>query len=1715
MATDINNTNINPNISLNPSPSSNTSSKSNITISNIKAPSKTNTNSNASGTKRKIPNTLIIYLKTRIANYYKINFDPSMLVPKVNSHTVYIDPLVKYTKSAIRDLPNDAPKEILLTQFFLPNQFDSLINRILSGFLSMQSKRTLEEAKSEGVIDNNIELTLDTLFRRNNVFYINNRPYTIVGNSWNKGDWEIDTKPVEKLITPFAPLKGDELESAEKELNDLGAGVRVGNAAAAGKKAENMDTKTTDIPPTNESPKYPETPEEMEAEEQKTQILSATDKKLLDDKLIPDALYILKDGLVKNDPIGYEAADNKMNPASPLTFLFLIDEKQIMQFIEEQKTTSQSGIDVYNNYIRTKTEVINETSVFFDLVMFEFGIKKKEFDTLLDTFNKNIIGLKESQPKIDFNAVKKQTEAVNAKKREYMKSLYDLSKALLNIFDKQQTYFESLVALLEFTKTNYKQIIKYTRSQEPTLAYQCIDLDIQIYSSLTAKNIQNRNMMRRNGQPIPSADPDIILYADAYSKTIADYKKKHSEWFSAAFLSQYVSGQGTRINTDSEIAKYKEDPCLIDVEHSQYTIYMFIIMLYAFINQSDIWRVYYGPISSFISKIQQEAQTKLDATKAKMDSYDEFVKNPRKRAISEDEVLGDIKEKQETKTKAKKSTKLQLTEQEQQYFDLTEAKIESCEYITLYINSLELLCLRKNSLYISDENVNQIYIEISDNSDKYYQHIQECFLKPSTALSASRTTITLPKAIMWATDSINTKPTIEARIRSNDALKTLYISKKNAIKHSIDDLETYCEQIYKLISPVIDANGMKQQCADLLAKDPKLFLKMPQYVPRLQKWIMNELKEYDEQTSNELNIQCKKIGSIYKRQGFKFTTSYQDWIALKIDADLSELDKEHYNDIYSIIKKLNGQSATANASGTASSFNPVLIVFELANPEQSSNDIKKGDYVSDNENKGESKIYKVDSIDTAASTATIIDITEPTIQITGKKISELSKYLSITLDCSKMQSAASPVEAPKFLFFVKTQLDPDTIQGLIPSLDDSPIVKKQAKYELVFNHSKLDNKLVYTVDDIPEDIVMFISQQCAGPDLNQTILKRAQKLEADKKSSKPIVIDQREQLLQLEQYTDEQIDLSEQKDEIEKEVEIADTCLQKISGDYYKKDYEGKTLYQYLVEGDDDDITEFLHSLEDNYNKFLNDDEGKDQEEKDVIEKRKEASTAIEKLEEDLEAKRAEKRKETKKKQKDKLIDEESKLSRQIASKEKERDYYIKLLTYANKTLSGGDKLYATIIEKYKTYFDSATTTADRTKLTQEINKILTNQPKNADKGKIKETLETELDRATFSATIYTFRTEVGKYKEFLEGKMKKIDDEFETIGKQITQLEKELKDDEVNVKESEKEYTIQRVPVIEISKMENKFELDIEEKKVKNMLKKINDVLNKTKSPDLREKYTKYKSEYDAKLTEIANRRTQIEKGKKEIIEQSKKERQKGYVEEEEEPVKVGGGPSDDYYSQGNVNAENQYNPYAQMVVPPYAQQPVPYGLPYGSQPVPYGQPYGSQPVPYGQPYGSQPVPYGQPYNPQAQLMNLNQYSHSNRALELTSKLAYYVSVELELYPGKDVNTIQMAAVKCSSTFERIREAWADMMGYQYRPSTMSESYTYQNLEQKPNEMRPNEMRPNEMRPNEMRPNRNPNTNPNLETEYRQRARGGSVKHRKKGRKGKKRSVSCKIYKQ
>jgi hypothetical protein len=120
--------------------------------------------------------------------------------------------------------------------------------------------------------------------------------------------------------------------------------------------------------------------------------------------------------------------------------------------------------------------------------------------------------------------------------------------------------------------------------------------------------------------------------------------------------------------------------------------------------------------------------------------------------------------------------------------------------------------------------------------------------------------------------------------------------------------------------------------------------------------------------------------------------------------------------------------------------------------------------------------------------------------------------------------------------------------------------------------------------------------------------------------------------------------------------------------------------------------------------------------------------------------------------------------------------------------------------------------------------------------------------------------------------------------------------------------------------------------------------------------------------------------------------------------------------------------------------------GQPNASQPN-MGQPNASQPN-TGQPIISQPI-ISQPNASQYYLIQnpnqriFNQSNDQNKLKDQKSKMSFYINIELDLYPGKNVNALQKSVVKCQSTFEKIREAWAEIFGYQYRPLPMTETYS------------------------------------------------------------------------
>jgi hypothetical protein len=67
----------------------------------------------------------------------------------------------------------------------------------------------------------------------------------------------------------------------------------------------------------------------------------------------------------------------------------------------------------------------------------------------------------------------------------------------------------------------------------------------------------------------------------------------------------------------------------------------------------------------------------------------------------------------------------------------------------------------------------------------------------------------------------------------------------------------------------------------------------------------------------------------------------------------------------------------------------------------------------------------------------------------------------------------------------------------------------------------------------------------------------------------------------------------------------------------------------------------------------------------------------------------------------------------------------------------------------------------------------------------------------------------------------------------------------------------------------------------------------------------------------------------------------------------------------------------------------------------------------------------YSYPYKASKMLKNEKQYD--------TSKLAFDITIMLELYPGTSITNDQLSAMKCDSRWESVRQAWADFVGKPY----------------------------------------------------------------------------------
>lgn len=822
------------------------------------------------------PNTLIIYIKTRIPNYYKITYDPSMTVPKTKSHTVYFDPLVKYYASIVKNPPIGAPPDTKFTQFFEAKEFETMINRTLSDFRYMQTKRTLNDATNEQIIDNNIKITLETLFASNNTFFLKDIPYTIVGYKWKTGHWNVDIKPIDKLINPYLPISGQEITNAQKELDDIPQENRQGVAVAATLAAnEASNNVALGLGVGVETKNIPVKKDETVPLLENTNVVK---------NMVSGLKNLYGKYLQKNTAVNLD--NTKDFVIDPLSLTLLINNTQLQEYFDTKTEASNKALQMYNNYLHTKLLLGQSEKKFSDMVA-EIGVFKQEFNAFL-----NSLPLFSSND----NTFKDKITKVNEFKVTYMTKLFNLYQLLIDIFNTQKAYFASLVFLLEEIKKDYAKI--YTYYKKPEMTIKCIDLDIATLSAFINLDANNNNS---------------VSYFDNI---------KRANNVLGVFQSYENDVANKAIDYDNEFKHIESNPKSLEIQRNQYEVYLLRCILLYHYNQLDIWKNYYDSIVPFINEISAYTSSILIETNDKIinyiitydqktrESFLEFYKIEGIRLFVDKfkrkkwRLVNDLGEKAIKKNKNIIKLTNKDFQMEKQYIDLVKSEIECYDLVMLYTYLLEVQCLRQGKVYTAEENVYQIEYEACTLLKNYFNAIKQGIEKSNKKGITSD--VYIPTSLMWDTSNFDSVNFINSKIQTNYASMTLYSNKISDIHKSFLDITKYCEELHKSLSPMNEKN-MKEQCNILISKT---ITSMPQYKTQSTYWIKKEIKNYDVRNSIDLNYNISEIINNCYNQGIIDNNKpeyYQDWAVY---------DNEGGGDCFfaSVRDALNGQLDLLNAT---------------------------------------------------------------------------------------------------------------------------------------------------------------------------------------------------------------------------------------------------------------------------------------------------------------------------------------------------------------------------------------------------------------------------------------------------------------------------------------------------------------------------------------------------------------------------------------------------------------------------------------------------------------------------------------------------------------------------------------------------------------------------------------------------------------------------------
>jgi hypothetical protein len=779
-----------------------------------------NSNSNSNSNSVSVPNTLTIYVRTRLQDETKFKYKPANTILNYDGKAVYFNPLVKLSRSIIRNIPDNVSRNYLYTQFFSEKQFKGLLQRTLSNPSTAQPKRGINDPAVSGIIDSNIEATLSTLFSPNTKFYIGKNLYTIYSYGWEPGAWKVDTKKAldtNKRIPrgPYGYGYGypgygypgygyQEMayqdKIAQKELAKLQA---ISPSAVTGKNAELLESANQFLStrgrgvseePVQLNRNLPPEVTDAIVREQREVFDKLDDNPTVNDNFPEQRSLTL-------DPISISLFYSQQTDGEVISFEDYLKKYPVLE------STFKKLLEVRS--VLTKSES-SFTSKFMSLFTFN-----KTFTTTIDNFFQ----------KIDEFRGSRAYEALYSEKKAELGELFE--KYIEGIVEEYELIIAAYTALKTFFQNELAYCDSMSKFISMLLDFFKKDTSSSPFSILKKMTKVGYGLETEAYKSVLKIWEDAMAFDVAYFQNISrliktnEFLKKIDDRVSGMqlLLQKY---KNKKYNAQDRIKKYYESSGLLYCEEYQFLVYSNEVLLNYEKISYYIWKIWHDMTQQFFERSTSAIKISMNSCNDRLVSY-------------EDNFTGEERTKLEELLKADKSATAlasplmvnalikndtpAVKEQKKLYSRLLLCALETYDLILYYSYLSEINCLRYRSFLVASKNVLEVELSINGFWKQYF--IRMGYTIADLSGGSGSGLLFVPESLIIDvgkfTGNKAKATTALGEMQQTNTKNAFLLSKQIAmLKQREVAVIAECQQTLDLLVPTIEKGGVQTQCTKLI-----------------------------------------------------------------------------------------------------------------------------------------------------------------------------------------------------------------------------------------------------------------------------------------------------------------------------------------------------------------------------------------------------------------------------------------------------------------------------------------------------------------------------------------------------------------------------------------------------------------------------------------------------------------------------------------------------------------------------------------------------------------------------------------------------------------------------------------------------------------------------------------------------------------------------------